>query len=462
MSTLGDRYASPAMREIWSAESKIRAERRLWIAVMRFQSSALSIPESAIKDYEKALEKIDLQSIERREKEIHHDVKARIDEFNSLTGHEYIHIGMTSRDLTENIELYQIKNSLDLIYKKSLYLLKVLRDKTFDYKNLPITSRTHNVPAQVTTLGRKFAYWTEELIFACENTENLMQRLPLKGINGAVGTKLDMKNVLSGSHLGLQEIVENILGINRTFKASSQVYPRSLDFEIVSTLNQLAMSPNNIALNVRLMSGIGHVSEQFDSKQIGSTAMPHKVNPRLSERVNSLFIVLKGLLTMAAENGGNQWNEGDVSCSAARRVFIPDSFMTIDAILETTIAIVMRLVIDRQSIEEELSENIPQLSSTTILMLAVKRGVGREIAHSRIKEHSRLGREDEYKNGKDTFFSRVLGDKDLKINPEDIDGIIKFPLTLVGDAEKQCNTIVQEIDSKLKNMDLSFVENDII
>ena len=462
MSILADRYASPTMREIWSAESKIRAERKLWIEVMRFQSKALSIPESAIKDYEKVLEKIDLQSIERREKEIHHDVKARIDEFNSLTGHEYIHIGMTSRDLTENIELYQIKNSLDLIYKKSLYLLKVLRDKTFDYKNLPITSRTHNVPAQVTTLGRKFAYWAEELLFACENIENLMQRLPLKGINGAVGTKLDMKNVLSGSHLGLQEIVEKILGINRTFKASSQVYPRSLDFETVSTLNQLAMSPNNIALNVRLMSGIGHVSEQFDSKQIGSTAMPHKVNPRLSERVNSLFIVLKGLLTMAAENGGNQWNEGDVSCSAARRVFIPDSFMTIDAILETAIAIVTRLVINRQSIEEELSDNIPQLSSTTILMLAVKRGVGREIAHSRIKEHSRLGREDVDKNGKDTFFSRVLGDKDLKINPEDIDSIIKFPLTLAGDAEKQCNTIVQEIDSKLKNIDFSFVENDII
>ncbi len=101
MSTLGDRYASQAMREIWSAESKIRAERRLWIAVMKFQSKALSIPESAIKDYEKALEKIDLASIERREKELRHDVKARIDEFNSLAGHQFIHLGMTSRDLTE-------------------------------------------------------------------------------------------------------------------------------------------------------------------------------------------------------------------------------------------------------------------------------------------------------------------------------------------------------------------------
>ena len=149
MSILADRYASKAMIDIWSAESKIRAERKLWISIMQTQAQlGFEIPTSAISDYEKVQDKIDLASIDKREKELRHDVKARIDEFNSLAGHQYIHIGMTSRDLTENIESAQIKSALQLIQKKTIALLARLGEKTAEYKAQPMVGRSHNVPAQ--------------------------------------------------------------------------------------------------------------------------------------------------------------------------------------------------------------------------------------------------------------------------------------------------------------------------
>jgi len=188
MSVLATRYASKEMREIWSPENKIKAERRLWIEVMRFQAKALKIPTDAIAKYEAALEKIDLASIDEREKKSRHDVKARIDEFNALAGYEYIHLGMTSRDLTENIEASQILSALKLIQERTASLLFQLGEKAELYKTLPMVGRSHNVPAQLTTLGKKFATIAEELLFAFERVDNLIARYPLRGFKGPVGT----------------------------------------------------------------------------------------------------------------------------------------------------------------------------------------------------------------------------------------------------------------------------------
>lgn len=188
MSILAERYASNDIKEIWSLPSKIKIERQIWIEVMQIQSEILDIPSHIIERYKAVLDVIDLSSINERELRIHHDVKARIEEFNSLAGFEYLHIGMTSRDITENTELFQIKKSLELIHTKSLVLLSILNERITEFALFPIVARTHNVPAQVSTLGRRFAVWGEELLFALPNLENLLERLPLKGIWGAVGT----------------------------------------------------------------------------------------------------------------------------------------------------------------------------------------------------------------------------------------------------------------------------------
>ena len=165
MSLLADRYASAAMRELFSPEAKIILERKLWIAVMCAQAElGHTINKNVITDYENVITKVDLASIDAREKLTRHDVKARIEEFNALAGHEAIHAGMTSRDLTENIEALQIRQGLDVVHSKVVALLARLAEASVKYSDQPITGRSHNVPAQVTTLGKRFATIAEELL----------------------------------------------------------------------------------------------------------------------------------------------------------------------------------------------------------------------------------------------------------------------------------------------------------
>jgi adenylosuccinate lyase len=341
---LADRYASKEMREIWSREFKIKAERRLWITVLETQASlGFDVSPKVIEDYKKKIGDINLASIDAREKVTKHDVKARIDEFNALTGHQKIHMGMTSRDLTENIELFQLSASLELTQLKAAALLKHLAEFAREYLEVPIVARTHNVPAQLTTLGRRAATWMEELIYSFSHLEDILRRLPLRGIKGPIGTAQDLVDLFGDSNQIVEDSVATELGFNQLLIAPSQIYPRSIDYEIVTALVQLAGSPSNIATNIRIMSGFGLVSEGFAKDQVGSSAMPHKINARLSERVNGLIVVLKGNVVMVQELVGNQWNEGDVSCSVVRRVALPDAFYAMDAILDTTMRIIREL-----------------------------------------------------------------------------------------------------------------------
>ena len=344
---LAERYASDQMRDLWSRTYKIKAERELWISVLKAQAKAgLEISDSVIADYLKVKDVIYIASIDKREMVTKHDVKARIDEFNSLAGHQKIHIGMTSRDLTENIELYQLRSSLVLVEMKSLALLRHLNEFISKYSELALVARTHNVPAQITTLGRRFATWGEELTFALTNLQQLSTRLPLKGIKGPIGTSQDLQDLFGDGYLEIEKGIAKELGFENLLEAPSQIYPRSIDFEVVSSLLQIAAGPSNIAINIRIMSGYGLLSEGFGRDQVGSSAMPHKINARLSERVNGLTAILKGHLVMVKELLGNQWNEGDVSCSVVRRVALPDAFYAIDAILDTTMRILADLVVD--------------------------------------------------------------------------------------------------------------------
>jgi len=342
VSLLANRYASAAMREIFAPEAKIIAERRLWIAVMRAQSTlGHAISNDVITDYEKVITHVDLASIDAREKQTRHDVKARIEEFNALAGHEAIHAGMTSRDLTENIEALQIRNGLEIVHDKVVTLLARLAERATQYAEQPIAGRSHNVPAQITTLGKRFASAAEELLFAYERLTALQDRYPMRGIKGPVGTAQDSIDLLGSTdaHASLEISIAKELGFNRVLDSTGQIYPRSFDYDVVTTLVQLASSPSSLATSIRLMAGAELVTEGFKAGQVGSSAMPHKMNTRSCERVNGLAVVLRGFASMVSELSGDQWNEGDVSCSVVRRVALPDAFYAIDGLLETMLTV---------------------------------------------------------------------------------------------------------------------------
>jgi adenylosuccinate lyase len=449
MSIVGKRYASSQMQNIWSAETKVLKERELWIAVMRAQAKlGIDISSEVIAAYESVKTKIDLSSIERREAELKHDVKARIEEFNALSGHQRIHLGLTSRDITENIEGWQIKTSLELTLSSSARLLEELAKKIESYSDLAIVGRTHNVPAQLTTLGRRFASWGEEFLIALENLETLHTNFRVKGIKGAIGTGSDLKALHSDNWQEVERAVTDELGTEKTLIAPSQIYPRSLDFQVVASLYQLAAPIALIATNIRLMAGLGLLSEGKADGQVGSSAMPHKNNPRLSERVNGLFILLKGYLTMVSEISGDQWNEGDVSESVVRRVALADSFYTIDAILRSMKKILSELQVNESAISMEVDREIEYLLSSKVLLIASQKGVGREAAHSLILETATKSRSSDSK----TFFELLAKNKELDLPFSQLQELKSKPQEHLGDASAQSRDLLRILRAQISHL----------
>ena len=438
------------MQAIWSADSKILAERKLWIAVMRAQSElGHKIPDSVIADYEKVITKIDLASIDARERVTRHDVKARIEEFNALAGHETIHAGMTSRDLTENVEAMQVRAGLLLVRDRIVATLAMLGIKASEYSAQPIAGRSHNVPAQITTLGKRFATTAEELLFAYERLDNLLHRYPMRGIKGPVGTSQDSVDLLGSakSHAELEKKVAEHLGFARVLDSTGQVYPRSFDFDVVTTLVQLASAPSSLATSIRLMAGAELVTEGFKAGQVGSSAMPHKMNTRSCERVNGLAVILRGYASMVGELAGDQWNEGDVSCSVVRRVALPDAFYAIGGLLETFMTVLAEFGAFPDVIKAELDRYLPFLATTKILMAAVKAGVGREEAHEVIKEHAvaaALG----IRQGKpNTMIDALASDSRIPLDKNQLQALLSEPLEFTGDAREQVERVVHRIEA---------------
>ena len=438
------------MRLIFSPEAKIIAERRLWIAVMRAQSGlGHTISSDVITAYEQVITRVDLASIDAREKHSRHDVKARIEEFNALAGHEAIHAGMTSRDLTENIEAFQIRNGLELVSKKVITLLARLAQKATEFADQPIAGRSHNMPAQITTLGKRFASAAQELLFAYERLSALQARYPIRGIKGPVGTAADSIDLLGSTqaHTRLESEIATELGFKEVLDSTGQVYPRSFDYDVVTTLVQLASAPSSLATSIRLMAGAELVTEGFKDGQVGSSAMPHKMNTRSCERINGLAVVLRGFSSMVGELAGDQWNEGDVSCSVVRRVALPDSFFAIDGLLETMLTVLDEFGVFPAVIAAELERYLPFLATTKILMAAVKAGVGRELAHEVIKEHS-VKAALQMREGKgNTLLDDLASDARLPLNRAALDSLISTPLEFTGDARQQVARVVNRIDA---------------
>ena len=389
---LAGRYASKAMCAVWSAEGRIKLERDYWIAVLRAQKElGLDIPQQAIDAYERVKGEINLDSINEREAITRHDVKARIEEFCDLAGHEHIHKGLTSRDLTENVEQLQIIQALEVVRNKAVAALLALANRAEEWKSLVITARTHNVPAQPTTFGKRLAMFGEDLLLAVRELDRIIANYPVRGLKGPVGTQMDLLTLFDGdaSKVALLEgSILDHLGVGAALDTVGQVYPRGLDFEVVSIFVRLASGPSSFAKTLRIMAGHELASEGFAKGQVGSSAMPHKMNSRSCERINGFGAILKGYLTMAGELAGDQWNEGDVSCSVVRRVFLPDSFFAIDGLIDTFITILNQMEVYPAVIDQENQRYGPFLATTTVLMEAVKAGAGREEAHEAIKEHA--------------------------------------------------------------------------
>lgn len=447
---LSSRYASAELSNLWSPEHKIVLERQLWIAVMRAQRDlGVDIPIEAINAYEAVIDQVDLASIAERERVTRHDVKARIEEFNALAGYEHIHKGMTSRDLTENVEQLQIYRSLELIRDKAIAVVARIGEHAANYQSLVMAGRSHNVAAQATTLGKRFATAADEMLMGIERVEDLLGRYPLRGIKGPMGTSQDMLDLMGGSEdklTSLETTIADHLGFSRIFNSVGQVYPRSLDFDAVSSLVELGAAPSSLATTIRLMAGNEVVTEGFKEGQVGSSAMPHKMNARSCERVGGLQVILRGYLTMVADLAGQQWNEGDVFCSVIRRVALPDAFFAIDGQFETFLTVLDEFGAFPAMIDRELERYLPFLATTRILMAAVRAGVGRETAHEVIKENAVAVALNMRENGgEQDLIERLAADDRLPMDKVALDAALEDKHAFIGAAESQVSAVLGRI-----------------
>ncbi|WP_419917365.1 adenylosuccinate lyase [Candidatus Poriferisodalis sp.] len=436
------------MAELWSPRHKVILERRLWLAVLEAQRDAgVDVPEGALEAYRNVVEVVDLDSITERERITRHDVKARIEEFCALAGYEQIHRAMTSRDVTENVEQCQVTAALGLAARRMAAFIVRTAALASAHRDLVMTARTHNVPAQATTLGKRWATIGTEALASLERIEELVARYPLRGIRGPVGTQQDMLELLGGDQAAVDRLERRIaaeLGFTRVLGSAGQIYPRSLDLDVVAALVGAAAPLGNMALGVRLAAGHELVTEGFAAGQVGSSAMPHKMNTRSCERITGLVTVLRGHLTMASQLAGDQWDEGDVSCSVVRRIVLPDAFFALDGALETAFSVLDGFAVFPARVEAELAAYLPFLATTRLLAAAVAAGAGREEAHERIGAHAtatvlalREGTVD-----RNDLAVRIAADSELQLSHDDVAAALADPASFSGRAADQVDEFV--------------------
>ena len=450
---LSQRYATPEMNRLFSEEGKTVMERELWISVLRAQKKlGMEVPDGVIEAYEAAKENVDLGLIEEIERRTKHDVKAKIEAFvQAAGGYEYLHMGMTSRDLTDNVEQLQIMRAMRLVHGRYVSVLRHMLDRAEAYRGIMLTGRTHHQAAQPTLLGRRFSMWAEELLVHLNEFEHFIEGYPLRGIKGALGTQFDMVTLLGSGEkaLKLDAMVAEELGFKETLDSTAQVYPRSLDFKVVSHLAALAAACESFAKTMRLMAGYDLVTEGFAEGQVGSSVMPHKMNTRSSERVCAFAELLKMYADGASRLAGDQWEEGDVSCSALRRVIIPDAFYASDGLTETTLTVLNQMGAYPAVISKEVDRYLPFLATTEVLDIAMKHGLGREKAHSVIRKYAvgealNMRKTGSAENRLMGLLSRDPVFKAAGITAEELNGVLSDVAHFVGNASQQIDAVAEK------------------
>lgn len=448
---LADRYASTPMLKVFSPIGKIVLERELWITVMKAQAElGFPIPTEAISAYEEVKDTVDLEWIRNREREIRHDEKARIEAFNNAAGHEFAHMGMTSRDQSDNVEQMQNKSGMEVLRDHSVATLARMARLAVEYSSLVYPERTHLTAAQPSLVGKIFSNFGEELLIGFDRLESLIEKYPLRGIKGAIGTQTDQLQLLGGDAEKidiLEQRVADFLGFKNVLNSVGQVYPRSMDFEVVSTLFQLAAPLSSFARTARAMAAAEEFTEGFKVGQVGSSAMPHKMNSRSAERINSLKNVLSGFVTMTGAISGDQTYGGDVSDSAVRRVALPGAFFATDGMFETMLTVLDECGFYPAVIQREMDKYLPFLTTTRLLMAAVREGVGREVAHSVIRDHAVAVALEMRNTGKqeNDLLDRLSQDFRLGLSKDQLGVAIASPIDFVGNAPRQIATFASQV-----------------
>lgn len=395
-SPLETRYASPAMQRLWSPEYRARVWRQLWLALAEEQRGlGLEIPDEAVAQLKAHMDDTDLDQVRRYEHRLRHDVMAHIHHLGDQApaARPFLHLGATSAFITDNADLILVREALRLLLGRLTAVIRALRGFALRHRAVPTVAYTHFQPAQLTTVGKRATLWLQDFLIDAQVLHELAGWLPFRGCKGTTGTQASYMELFHGDHDKVRELDQRLAArfqFRRTVPVSGQTYPRKLDARLLDALSGVAQSAAKFATDVRLLQHENEVLEPAEPEQVGSTAMPYKRNPMRCERIVALARFLISLQQNAAHTAAAQWLERTLDDSANRRLTLPESCFTADAVLVLSTNVAAGLEVHEAVVRHHVARMMPFIASERWLMLGVAAGGDRQGLHEVIRRHSRV------------------------------------------------------------------------
>jgi adenylosuccinate lyase len=444
------RYASKEMSVLFSSDNKFSTWRKLWIALAESQKElGLNITDEQISEMKEHVNDINYDIAKEKEREFRHDVMAHIHAYGEQCklSKGIIHLGATSAFVQDNTDIIAMREALSIIELKLVALMNKLSDFAIKHKDLPTLGFTHFQAAQLTTVGKRASLWLHDLYMDYEALQHLKERIKFRGVKGTTGTQASFLKLFEGNHekvKQLDKIVSEKMGFSKVYPVTGQTYSRKLDSDIINILSAIAQSLHKMTNDIRLLQNLKEIEEPFEKSQIGSSAMAYKRNPMRSERVASLcrYIIASSLNPAMTES--TQWLERTLDDSANRRIVIPQTFLSCDAILDIAINISSDMVVYENVIKKRINEELPFMITENIIMESVKRGGDRQEIHETIRQLSMEAATEVKQFGRSNdLIERIIKNETINLTIEDIENIID-PSLYIGRAPEQVEEFVEE------------------
>jgi adenylosuccinate lyase len=450
-SPLADRYASQAMLELWSLQTRHGLWRRLWLALAEAERElGVAIPADAIAQMREHLDDIDFAKVAEYEKRFRHDVMAHIHAFGDVApaAKGVIHLGATSCFVTDNGDLIQMRRGLELLRGRLVSVIRALSAFAKQWKNEPALGYTHLQPAQLTTVGKRATLWLQDLVLDLADLDHRLANIPMRGVKGTTGTQASFLELFEGDHAKVRALdtkVCHAMGFPGSIPVSGQTYSRKVDQQVLDILAGIAASAAKFASDLRMLQSFGEIEEPFGKEQIGSSAMAYKRNPMRSERINSLARFVLSISGTANETHSVQYFERTLDDSAIRRITIPEAFLATDAIVILLESIVSGLEVHPARIRARLNEELPFMATEALIVRAVNAGGDRQAVHEVIRVHSIAAARAMKDEGKaNDMLERLAKDPAFPVPSEDL-AAVTDPMRFVGRAPQQVDEFLAEV-----------------
>ena len=456
-SPLSQRYASKEMQALFSNEKKFKTWRRLWIALAQSeQELGLDITDEQIQELIDYKDDINYDVAKQREKEVRHDVMSHVYAYGVQCpkAKGIIHLGATSCYVGDNTDLIVMHEALELVQKKIVNVLAILKDFALKYKDLPCLAFTHFQAAQPTTVGKRASLWAQDLYMDYVEIQHLLDNKKLLGCKGTTGTQASFMELFDGDTEKVKALDKKIcekLGYNSYFAVSGQTYTRKYDTQVLQVLVQVAQSAHKFSNDIRLLQHLKEIEEPFGKHQIGSSAMAYKRNPMRSERIAALANYVISDSINPAITASTQWFERTLDDSANRRISIAEAFLATDGILDLYLNICDGMVVYPKVIEADLHKELPFMATENIMMDAVKAGGDRQELHERIRQHSMdAGRVVKEEGKPNDLIDRIAADSKFNLTKKQIEASMD-PKLFIGRAPQQTEEFFEEFIDPILN-----------